>query len=79
MAEDKNSFEEAISKLQEIVEKLEKGDLTLDESIEYFQEGIKLSKFCTKRLDEIEKKITVLIEGENGEVEEKAFAVNDNA
>ena len=60
-------FEEEIQKLQNVVDKLEKGDLTLEESIEWFKKGIELSKWCTEKLDEIEREVTVLTE--NGEVE----------
>ncbi|MCX7710364.1 MAG: exodeoxyribonuclease VII small subunit [Clostridia bacterium] len=75
MAKDKKNFEESMKSLEEIVEALERGELPLDESIEMFQKGIELSKFCSKRLDEIEKKITVLIEDENGELHEEKFQV----
>ncbi|MCX7843259.1 MAG: exodeoxyribonuclease VII small subunit [Clostridia bacterium] len=67
------SFEEALSELEQIVQKLERGELPLDESIEIFARGIELSKHCSKRLDEIERKITVLIEDEKGEVTEESF------
>ncbi len=69
------SFEKAMSELERIVETLEKGDMTLDESIEAFQKGIELSRYCSKRLDEIERKITVLIEDQNGEIREEPLAV----
>lgn len=67
------NFEEAILKLEEVVSKLEKGELSLDDSIDAFQKGIQLSKFCNKKLDEVEKKISILIEEENGELKEKSF------
>jgi len=71
------TFEEAINELEEIVQKLEKGELPLEESIEYFQRGIELSRDCTKKLDEIEKRITILIENEDGELVEEAFSVDN--
>lgn len=71
----KKSFEQAISELEEVVAKLEKGDLPLDESIEFFQKGMELSKYCSNRLDEIEKRISILIEDENGEIKEEAFDI----
>lgn len=67
------NFEESMKQLQEVVDKLEKGNLTLDESIEEFQKGIKLSKLCSKKLDDVEKKITVLVEEQNGEIKEEVF------
>jgi exodeoxyribonuclease VII, small subunit len=63
-------FEQAISELEKVVEKLEKGELNLEESIDYFQKGVELSKYCSKQLDEAERKITLLIEKENGEISE---------
>jgi len=72
------TFEEAISELEEIVQLLEKGDLPLEESIEYFHRGIELSRDCTKKLDEIEKRITMLIENENGELVEEPFSIEEN-
>lgn len=71
MGSKKKSFEEAITELEYIVNEMEKGELTLEESIEFFQRGIELSKYCSKRLDEIEKKISVLIEDEEGNIREE--------
>jgi len=67
------SFEEAISELEEIVKKLEKGELSLEESINCFQEGVLLSKYCSEKLDEAERRITILLENENGEIQEQDF------
>ena len=60
MEEKKLSFEEAFAKLQEISEKIEKENLNLDESIALFEEGVKLSGYCSKILDEAKQKITKL-------------------
>jgi len=60
-------FEDAMSKLEKIAEELEKDDLTLDESVTKFEEGIELSKKCNKILESAEKKITILIDGEEKE------------
>lgn len=75
MSDNGTSFEKAISELEEIVKKLEKGELTLDESIECFQRGVELTKYCSRRLDEAERSITMLIEGENGSISEKEIPV----
>ena len=56
-----NNFEENMEALEKIVQELEKGDLNLDESITKFEEGMKVSKTCSKILEEAEKKITILI------------------
>lgn len=63
MAEKK--FEKALERLEEIVRKMEAGDMTLDESLKAFEEGVELSRFCMKKLDEAERKVEVLLrEGE---------------
>lgn len=68
--EENVDFEATIKSLEQIVVELEKGDLNLDESVKKFEEGMALSKKCTKILDEAEKKITILIrDGENTEEE----------
>ena len=60
MKKEENSFEEKIESLENIVSKLEKGDLNLDDSMAKFEEGMKLSKECSKILEDAEKKITIL-------------------
>jgi len=65
------NFEDAVKQLEEIVELLEKGDIPLEESLVLFQRGVALSGYCTRKLDETEKKIVQLIE-ESGELKEKA-------
>jgi exodeoxyribonuclease VII small subunit len=67
------NFDAAMLELENVVDLLEKGELSLDESIEMFQKGIGLSKFLSKRLDEVERKISVLIEHENGDLGEELF------
>lgn len=71
------TFEEAIQNLEDIVNELEAGKLTLDESVKKFEQGIKLSKYCNEILESAEKQITVLIENSNGEMEEKKFDTED--
>ncbi|MBP8645516.1 MAG: exodeoxyribonuclease VII small subunit [Syntrophobacteraceae bacterium] len=60
------SFEEALKKLQSLVERLERGDLPLEEAVESFTEGIRLVQFCQKKLEEAEKKIQVLMANQEG-------------
>ena len=55
------NFEDAMQRLEEITQGLEKGDLSLEDSIEIFEEGMQLAKFCTRKLEEAEKKVTKLI------------------
>ena len=68
----KVSFEETMSKLEEIAEELEKGDLNLEESVSKFEEGMKLSKECSNLLEDAEKRITILIK-DGDEVQEENF------
>ncbi len=64
------NFEDAMKKLEKITAELEKGDLSLDESVKKFEEGIKLSKECNKILEDSEKKINVLINNDGNITEE---------
>lgn len=63
-------FEEAMDKLEEIVQKLESGGLALDDSLAKFTEGVKLVKFCNQELNKAEKKIEMVLkeDGEYGEI-----------
>lgn len=69
MEKKENTFEDSMKRLEEIANELEKDDLTLDESIKKFEEGMKLSKECKKMLNEAEKKITILIGDKEEEFE----------
>jgi exodeoxyribonuclease VII small subunit len=71
-------FEEAMKELERIVDELEKGDASLEESMELFSNGILLSKICSQKIDEIEKKITVLIEDSNGKITEEELDSEDD-
>jgi len=64
-------FEEALKKLEKIVEDLEKGDLSLDEALKKYQEGIELSRLCNQRLESAKKKIDILVKNKKGEFELK--------
>ncbi len=57
----KVSFEDSLKRLEEIVQKLEEGELSLDESLKLFEEGIEISRACTKKLSDAEKKVEKLI------------------
>ena len=57
----KEKFEEALEKLEEIVRRMEAGELTLEESLKAFEEGIKLSRLCAKKLDEAERRVDLLL------------------
>ena len=69
-------FEEALERLNEIVENLESGDLSLDESLKVYEEGVKLIKLCTERLNEAQKKIEILVK-EEGKLTTKPFITEE--
>jgi exodeoxyribonuclease VII small subunit len=60
------SFEEQLTALETVVERLERGELSLDESVQLFEEGVKLSNACKKELEAAEGKIQMLVEQGNG-------------
>lgn len=62
-----------MKRLEDIVKKLETGDLSLEDSLKKFEEGIKLSRFCSNKLDEIEKKVSILVQNEKKEIDEQSF------
>ena len=66
-------FEEALKKLEKIVEELEDGNLPLEESLEKYEEGMRLSKVCAKKLELAKKKVEILLKAEDGSVELKGF------
>ena len=70
----KDNFEESMKKLENIVTELENGNLNLDDSVLKFEEGMKISKQCSKMLENAEKKITILL-NDNGELKEEKFEV----
>ncbi len=69
----KQTFEKAMKKLELIVQQLESGDQPLEDAVKKFEEGVKLSKFCSEKLDETEKKITILLKDQTGNLFEKPF------
>ncbi len=64
-------FEDMLKKLEKIVEDLEKGELTLDEALKKYQEGVELSRACNMRLESAKKKIDILSKNKKGEFELK--------
>lgn len=74
----KNNFEQSLEQLEHIVSELESGDLTLEESIKKFEEGMKLSKTCSQMLDETEKKIVMLIKEHDDRIVEKPFTEDES-
>ncbi|MDY6880992.1 MAG: exodeoxyribonuclease VII small subunit [Desulfatiglans sp.] len=72
-------FEEAMQRLEEIVGGLESGELSLEESLKVFEEGMKLVKFCADKLEEVEKKVAVLVKESGGKYAQQPFVINGEA
>lgn len=67
------TFEDSMTELEGIVTKLEAGDITLDDSLKLFEQGIKLAKNCQKKLDDAEKKVKILTADETGNMKLEDF------
>ena len=70
-------FEDAMARLEEIVQSLERGELSLEESIKAFEEGMKLAKFCSQKLEEAEKKVSILLKEGDGKYVQAPFRLDD--
>lgn len=70
------TFEDALGRLEEIVDLLESGENPLEKSLELFEEGVGLVKLCNKKLENVENSVKILINN-NGEMEEKDFIPNE--
>jgi exodeoxyribonuclease VII small subunit len=68
----KKSFEEALAKLEQITKDLEEGDLSLEESLKHFDEGVQLAEQCNNKLNDAQKKIEILLK-KNDRLEPAAF------
>ena len=67
-------FEEALSRLEKTVEKLEAGDLALEDSLKLYEDGVQLSKTCSEKLEAAERRIEVLERARNGTLKQAPFA-----
>ena len=66
-------FETTLKKLEDVVRRLEGGELSLDESLKAFEEGVKYANFCTKKLDEAESRVEVLLKQKDGTFVKREF------
>jgi len=66
-------FEEAYGKLEAIVKRLEEGNLSLEEALKAFEEGVRLARLCSRKLDEAEKKVEILLKESDGRLTAKPF------
>jgi exodeoxyribonuclease VII small subunit len=72
-------FEAALAELEQIVQRLEQGELTLEESLRQFERGVELTRSCQKALRQAEQKIRVLSRRPDGELAEQDLAAPDDA
>ena len=72
------TFEEAVTRLEEIVGQLEDGEIPLENSLTLFEEGVKLSRFCRTKLDEAEKRISLLLKDEAGIFQREPFYLTED-
>lgn len=72
-------FEKALEKLEKIVQDLETGDISLDDALKKYEEGIKLSRACQQKLAQAEKKIEILIKTPSGALKKEAFSAEETA
>lgn len=69
MAKKDKRFEEALDELEKVVERLESGELSLEDSLAAFEEGVKLVRYCNQKLAEVEKKIELLVKDKEGKLQ----------
>lgn len=67
------TFEEALTQLEKAVEQLESGEMPLEQALEVFETGVKMSRLCSTKLNEVEKKVELLLNVKDGEPETAAF------
>lgn len=77
MEEKPKTFEVSLQKLEQIVTKLEEGDLSLEESLELFEDGVKLSRECQGKLDQAERRIEILLKDQDGNLTLKPIEESD--
>jgi len=70
----KKTFEKAMQQLEQIVADLEAGDIPLEKALQKFEDGMALSKYCAERLDETEKKVSLLLADNQGQLTESDFS-----
>jgi len=73
------TFEQSLKKLETIVEKLEKGDLALEESLKLFEEGVGLSAACKQELEAAEGKVQMLVKQRDGSVNQEPFLTDKSS
>jgi exodeoxyribonuclease VII small subunit len=75
----KGDFEKSLARLEEVVKRLESADLSLDEAMGLFEEGVKLSRECQKQLEEAEGRVEILLKKTDGKIVAQPFEANEDA
>ena len=70
-------FEDAMQRLEAIVQTLEQGEVPLEDSLKAFEEGMKLAKFCSEKLEEAEKKVSLLVQESDGKYSRTPFGLEE--
>lgn len=73
----KGEFEKSLTRLEEVVKRLESPELSLDEAMKLFEEGVKLSRDCQKQLEEAEGRVEILLKKADGKMHAEPFASDD--
>ena len=74
----KKNFEKSLADLENIVQRLDENDLSLDEALSLFEEGIKLSRFCSQKLDSVENKVEILLRDDEDNLKKEPFENSDS-
>jgi exodeoxyribonuclease VII small subunit len=72
------SFEAALDELEQVLEQLESGEMALEDSLAAFEKGVGLVKYCNQKLNEVEKKVEMLVKDKEGKLQLKALAESFN-
>jgi exodeoxyribonuclease VII small subunit len=75
---EKLSFEAALKRLEEVLDSLEHGDLPLEDAMRAFEEGVKLVRVCHQKLDEVERRVELLLKDDTGHFFTKPFPEEEN-
>jgi len=73
----KQSFEEALERLEEIVHEMEAGELSLDDTVKLYKEGVEMASFCGGKLNDALQQVTILNTSLDGQLEEKPFELRE--
>lgn len=75
----KGDFEKSLARLEEVVKRLESPELSLDEAMKLFEEGVKLSRDCQKQLEEAEGRVEILLKKADGKIAAEPFEPKDES